>query len=50
MAAAVPLQQTTTAPMASTGQCQCGIVELDDLGDDYLEELLRVVSSELGEY
>jgi hypothetical protein len=50
MAAAVPLQQTTTAPMASAGQCQCGIVELDDLGDDYLEELLRVVSSELGEY
>jgi len=37
--------------MTSASQCRCGIVELDDLGDDYLEELLRVVSSsELGEY
>ncbi|KAG2561568.1 hypothetical protein PVAP13_8KG164400 [Panicum virgatum] len=48
MAAAVPLQQTTTAPMTCAGQCQCGIAELDDLGDDYLEELL-LVSSELGD-
>ncbi|RLM68860.1 hypothetical protein C2845_PM17G07410 [Panicum miliaceum] len=51
VAAAVPLQQTTTAPMmTSASQFPCGIVELDDLGDDYLEELLRVVSSELGEF
>ena len=49
LAAAVPLRQATTAPMTSASQCRCGIVELDDLGDDYLEELLRVVSSsELG--
>ncbi|KAG2557219.1 ethylene-responsive transcription factor ERF094-like [Panicum virgatum] len=51
LAAAVPLRQATTAPMTSASQCRCGIVELGDLGDDYLEELLRVVSSsELGEY
>ncbi|RLM57765.1 hypothetical protein C2845_PM18G05070 [Panicum miliaceum] len=50
MAAAVPLQQTTTAPTTSASRCQCGTVELDDLDDDYLEELLLVVSSELGEY
>jgi hypothetical protein len=25
-------------------------LELDDLGDDFLQELLRVVSSELGDY
>jgi hypothetical protein len=49
MAAAVPLQATTTAPVTSAGRGQCGIAELDVLGEDYLEELLRVVSSEMGE-
>ncbi|CAL4993852.1 unnamed protein product [Urochloa decumbens] len=42
---ALPAQQDTAA-----SQCPYGIVEHDELGnDDYLEELLRVVSSELGE-
>ncbi|CAL4993855.1 unnamed protein product [Urochloa decumbens] len=41
MAAAVP-QLLATAPSDMAG--------IDDVGDDYLEELLRVVSSELGEY
>ncbi|CAL4993875.1 unnamed protein product [Urochloa decumbens] len=38
-------EQQATAP----SQCPYGIVDHEDLGDDYLEELLRVVSSELGE-
>ncbi|XP_034569572.1 ethylene-responsive transcription factor 1B [Setaria viridis] len=42
----MPQQQATV----SISQCPSGIVELDDLGDAYLEKLLRVVSSELGEY
>ncbi|CAL4984835.1 unnamed protein product [Urochloa decumbens] len=41
MAAAVP-QLLATAPRDMAG--------IDDVGDDYLEELLRAVSSELGEY
>nr|CAB3491425.1 unnamed protein product [Digitaria exilis] len=43
---AVPEQQETTTP---AGQFAGGIVELDELGDDYMEELLRV-SSEWGAY
>ncbi|KAG0537693.1 hypothetical protein BDA96_03G170600 [Sorghum bicolor] len=39
----LPLQQPL---VVVPGQCDCGIVELEDLGNDYLEELLRV-SSEL---
>jgi hypothetical protein len=42
----MPQQQAT----ASVSQCPSGIVELDDLDDGYLEELLHVVSYELGEF
>ncbi|CAL4993854.1 unnamed protein product [Urochloa decumbens] len=46
VAVAVPEQQLATAP---SQWLYGGDVEDDDLGDDYLEELLRVVSSELEE-
>ncbi|CAD6257246.1 unnamed protein product [Miscanthus lutarioriparius] len=41
--ASVPEQQTTVP-----GQCHCGVVELEYLGDDYMQDLLRI--SELDYY
>jgi hypothetical protein len=46
MAVDMPQARATS----SMSQCPSGILELDDLGDDFLQELLRVVSSELGDY
>jgi hypothetical protein len=42
--ASVPEQQTLVP-----SQCHCGVVELEDLGDDYMQELLRI-STELDYY
>ncbi|CAD6254076.1 unnamed protein product [Miscanthus lutarioriparius] len=42
--ASVQLQQTVVP-----SQCHCGVVELEDVGDDYMQELLRI-SSELDLY